>query len=311
MPNTALRIWREQIRAHPFPRDLDHIAQEFGGQLDLCGCGAAAVHHGLLLGGLTIPKAALHAMLRVNPWGIDGKTMNACLRALGLEVDYLDKPSGESTQQFLERMGQEMERGAFVLTTIYDYGGDDDQDHWITLGRWQCGQIRVVDSYVEKPWFPSWNVGIYSLTPRALEELGWGNCVQLVRPGTWQQNYEEWLPGRDRLLRLAGHSLEASATMAQRLHDAARVYLNDDRYTYDQLEFCLSEKASMAVRVEEPRRQAISIDAPPAKEPVGRDVVVRRLRRAKLHDPGPPELIFRMSALRGWQLLSSVARPKE
>jgi hydroxyacylglutathione hydrolase len=302
--NTAMHIWRAQIRPHPYPRDLDLVAQDFGRQLDGYGCGAAALHHGLLFGGLTIPKAALHAMFRVYPDGIDGERLNAYLQALGLEPDYREKPSGESTQQFLERLGQEMDRGAFVLACIA--GGR----HWITLGRWQDGRIRVVDSYVARQWFPSWtwDLGMYSLTPEEFDQRDWEDCVQLVRPGIWHKNYQEWLPGRDRLLRLAGHSLETSASMLQRLQFAAHEYLNHERYNYDQLEFCFSEKSSMAVRVEDPRSQAISIHSPPAKGPEGQVIVVRRLAHCEPEHAGPPELIFRLSALRGWQLLSPAAR---
>ncbi len=43
-----MRLSRNQIRSHPYPRDLARIAQEFGPQLP-DGCGAAVVHHGLLL----------------------------------------------------------------------------------------------------------------------------------------------------------------------------------------------------------------------------------------------------------------------
>ncbi len=289
---------RDLIRPHPYPRDLDRIAQEFGRQLDDRSCGAAAVHHGLLLGGLTIPKAALQAIFGNYRYGIDGESLQARLHDLGLEPEYLKRrPSVESTSQFLERLGQEMDRGAFVLACIY--GGK----HWITLGRWKDGRIRAVDSYVEQ-WFPSWkwDLGMYSLTPAAFDDCDWLNDVQLVRPGIWQKNYEEWLPGRDRLLRLAGHSLEASATMAQRLREAAEMYLDDDRYAYEQLEFCLSDKSSMAVKVRDPRSQAIAVSTPTANEQEGQVVVVRRLLQSDQGRPVPPELIFRMSALRGWQL---------
>ncbi len=130
---------------------------------------------------------------------------------------------------------------------------------------------------------------------------GLGYSVLLVRPGIWQKNYEEWLPGRDRLLRLEGHPLEASATMADRLHAAADV-LNDDRYGYKHLEFCVSEKSSMSVKMRDRRRQAIAVSTPTADEQEGQVVVVRRLAHSDRDQPGPPELVFRMSELRGWQL---------
>ena len=150
------------------------------------------------------------------------------LRDLGLVPVYLKKPSGTADAPILGGAGPRNGPGAFVLACIY--GGN----HWITLGRYQGGRIRAVDSHVDKS--PgNWDLGIYSLTPEAFDYWDWENCVQLIRPGSWQKNYEEWLPGRDRLLRLAG----PSAPMEQRLKDAAHVYLNDDRYSYERLELFL------------------------------------------------------------------------
>ena len=85
-----------------------------------------------------------------------------------------------------------MDRGAFALACIY--GGW----HWVTLGRWKGGRIRVVDSYVEKDWFRAgiYDVDMYSLTPEGFDYWDWENDVLLIRPGNWQKNYEEWLPAR-------------------------------------------------------------------------------------------------------------------
>ncbi len=187
-----------------------------------------------------------------------------------------------------------MDRGAFALACIY--GGK----HWITLGRWHGGRIRVVDSYVEKDWFRAgiYDVDMYSLTPEALDYWKWGDCVQLIRPGKWQKNYEEWLPGRDRLLRLAG----PSAPMAQRLQDAAHQYLNNERYSYGRLEIFLSGKSRMVVDVEDPEREAIFVSTPTAEEPEGQVVVVRRLAQSEPGRPGPPELVCRLPRLCAWQL---------
>ncbi len=285
-----MRLWRDQVRSHSCPRDLAHIAQEFGPQLP-DGCGAAVVHHGLLLGGLTIPKGALHAMFGIYPDGgadsIDGETLSDRLHDLGFEPEYLEKQAGESTRQFLARIGQEMDQGVFALACIY--GGE----HWITLGLWQDGRIRAVDS--------TWNPLMYSLTPAALDRCDWQDCVRLVRPGVWNKNYVEWLPGRERLLRLPRHSLEPSATAAQRLLAAAHA-LNDDRSAYQGLEFCLSDQSSMTVEVRDPRCQAIAVGTVTANEQTGQVFVVRRLAQSDTGQPGPPELVIRVSALHGWQL---------
>lgn len=90
----------DQIRQHPYPAALDHIAQEFGPQLDEVSCGPAAVHHGLLLGGLTIPKAALQAIFRTYPkpgpdaYGyLDPVRLKAGLEDLGLMPEWVELKS--------------------------------------------------------------------------------------------------------------------------------------------------------------------------------------------------------------------------
>jgi len=276
---------------------LDRIAREFSPQWDDASCSLAALRHGLLLGGLTVPEGTLGAIFgRKYPDGIDlsDKPSRDRLRDLGLDPVNLTMPSRQQTPQFLEQLGLEMDRGAFALACIY--GGW----HWITLGRWQGGRIRVVDSFVEKDWFRAgiYDVDMYSLTPKAFDYWEWENGVLLIRPGYWQKNYEEWLPARDRLLRLAG----PSAPMAQRLQEAGQHYLNDDRYSYRRLELFLSDKSRMVADVEDPGRDAISVSTTTADEPEGQVVVVRRLAQSEYGRLGPPELICRLPRLCGWQL---------
>jgi hypothetical protein len=289
-------LWHDQVQPHSFPRDLDYIAREFEPQWDDASCGLAAVRHGLLLGGLTVPEGTLGALFgRTYPDGIDlsERTSLARLRDLGFDPENL-KRKAQTTPQFLEQLGHELDRGAFALACIYDGG------HWVTLGRWQGGRVRVVDSHVEKTWFRAgiYDVDMYSLTPDAFDYWEWGDDVLLVRPGYWQKNYDEWLPARDRLLRLAG----PSAPMAQRLREAARRYLNDDRYSYGRLELFVSDRSRIVLEVEDAGRDAISVSTPPADEPEGQAVVVRRLAQSGQEHPGPPELICRLPRLCGWQL---------
>src|SRR3954465_4702035 len=51
--------------AHPFPTALARIRQSFARQPDCQTCGASAIRHGLLLGGLTLPTATLEAVLGI------------------------------------------------------------------------------------------------------------------------------------------------------------------------------------------------------------------------------------------------------
>jgi hypothetical protein len=289
---------RELIRAYSYPHDLDFIAREFRPQWDDASCGFASVRHGLLLGGLTVPEGTLAAIFgRRYPDGIDlgEKASLVRLQDMGFDPECLEMRKGQKTLQFLEELGHEMDRGAFALATIYDGG------HWVTLGRWQGGRIRVVDSYVEKDWFRAgiYDVDIYSLTPDAFDYWEWLDGVLLVRPGIWQKNYDEWLPARDRLLRLAG----PSAPMAQRLQEVQH-YLDDEQYSYGRLEIFLSDRSRIAVDVEEPERDAIviSISAASTDEPEDKVVVVKRIAQSKPGRPSPPELICRLPRLCAWQL---------
>ncbi len=220
---------RNQILRHSYPHDLDRLQQEFGPQFDDVSCGPSTEHHGLLLGGLTVPKTALQAYFRINPDTapdefdyLNEERLTAGLNGLGFSVEERYHKSGEDTEQFLKQLGQELDTGrvAFAMACIYwSKEAGWGESHWIMLGRWKDGRIRAADS----AWYPT----MYSLTPKAFDNCGWGNKkdgygVFLIRPRDWQKNYEEWLPGRDRLLRLEGHPLEASATMAQRLQSVAR-----------------------------------------------------------------------------------------
>ena len=127
---------QNQITQHSYPRNLDHIAEEFGPQLDDVSCGVAAVHHGLLLGGLAMPKGALQAFFRVYPnpgpkayHYLDEERLPAGLRDLGLDPgrDWVKRRKGESTHQFLERLGREMDQCAFVIACIL-YAAKIDTD---------------------------------------------------------------------------------------------------------------------------------------------------------------------------------------
>src|SRR5205823_13908936 len=53
------------LTALPFPTALDRVRRSFARQPDCQTCGASAIRHGLLLGGLTIPTAALEAVLSI------------------------------------------------------------------------------------------------------------------------------------------------------------------------------------------------------------------------------------------------------
>src|SRR5437764_8372636 len=77
-----------------FPSSLERVRRSFARQPDCQTCGASAIRHGLLLGGLTIPTAALESVLgiRANE-GTAPAILRACLVRLGLEVRPIRRPA--------------------------------------------------------------------------------------------------------------------------------------------------------------------------------------------------------------------------
>ena len=71
------------LTAQPFPTALDRVRRSFARQPDCQTCGAAAIRHGLLLGGLTIPTATLEAILGIRDHeGTSPLALRTCLRRL-------------------------------------------------------------------------------------------------------------------------------------------------------------------------------------------------------------------------------------
>src|SRR4051794_8964691 len=107
------------LTAHSFPVGLGRIQRSFARQPDCQTCGASAIRHGLLLGGLTIPTATLEALLDIRAHeGTPPRTLRACLRRLGLAPVEIRKPARKSTRSFLDELSSEFARGAFLLPCV-------------------------------------------------------------------------------------------------------------------------------------------------------------------------------------------------
>ena len=178
--------------AHPFPAALARIRQSFARQPDSQTCGAVAIRHGLLLGGLTLPTAALEAVLGIREnQGTPPANLLACLQRLGLDARHIRKPSRQSTADFFDSLRPEFDQGAFLVPCVHG------AEHWVCLGAWQDGRIGMVDSFFDR-WRPcSWRdlrpgLGFFSLSPDELDALDWEHFVTLVRPGERRLQYEAW-----------------------------------------------------------------------------------------------------------------------
>jgi hypothetical protein len=309
------------LTAHAFPSALSRIQLAFARQPDRQTCGASAIRHGLLLGGLTIPVTALEAVLAVRAnQGTPPVNLLGCLHQLGLEARIIHKRRRQSTHAFFRGLRAEFLRGAFVLPCIHG------AEHWVCLGAWNDGRVAVVDSFFER-WVPSPitgthspELGFFSLSPEELDLLDWEHFVTLVRPGKWQAQYRAWLPARAELLRAAvrpaivgrgcrGQGIwkeressskkRASLSLVQALRQGAHQYLDDADYSYEKLHLQLQGGQSVSMTSGDPGADAVGV------ETLGRGreevVVVRRLGGV-LSGKTPPELLVRSVRLRAGYL---------
>jgi hypothetical protein len=281
------------LTAHPFPAALARVRGAFARQADRQTCGAAAIRHGLLLGGLTLPAAALEAVLGIRDHeGTPPAALRACLRRLGLAARAVRKPARQTTAAFFEGLRGEFERGAFLIPCVH--GGE----HWVCLGGWRAGRVGLVDSFFDR-WRPARRrpepgLGFFSLRPEELDALDWRHHVTLVRPGAWRAQFEAWLPARPALLRMPACG-SRPPSVAQALGQAAHQYLNDADYSYGEMALCLAGGVRLRLRADDPGQDAVGVEA--LGRPGAETIVVRRLGGA-LAAPAPPEWVVRGPAVR-------------
>jgi hypothetical protein len=288
--------------AHPFPTALARIRRSFARQPDRQTCGAAAIRHGLLLGGLTIPTATLEAVLDIRAHeGTPPENLLACLRSLGLDARTIRKPRRQSTQGFLDGLRADFDQGAFLIPCIYG------AEHWVCLGAWLEGRIGLVDSFFDR-WRPApWRdlcpgLGFFSLSPAEFDGLDWEHHVALVRPGVWRSQYEAWLLARAALLRMNSQPGNSSSpvTVVQALRVGVHQYLDDADQAYRQCELHLGDGLTARATVQDPGSDAMSLET--LGQGPEQVVVLRRLGGVLTGRAAPPELVVRAGAVRVGQL---------
>ena len=288
----------ELLIAHPFPTALARIRQSFARQPDCQTCGAAAIRHGLLLGGLTIPTATLEAILDIREHeGTPPENLRACLRRLGLDARFIRKPRRQSTEAFLDGLRADFDQGAFLIPCIYG------AEHWVCLGAWQDGRIGMVDSFFDRwrpaPWrdlCPGLQASSISLKANSMPSTG-SITLTLVRPGVWRSQYEAWRLARSGLLRMNTNpgSNSRPVTMVQALRLGVHQYLDDADQDYRQLELHLLDGAAVRVHANDPGRDAMGVEA--LGQGAEEVVVLRRLGGMLSGRASPPELVVRAGEL--------------
>lgn len=292
------------LTVHTFPSGFDRIRRSFARQVDLQTCGAAAIRHGLLLGGLTIPAATLEAVLEIrNNEGTTPVALRTCLRRLGFEPRLLRKKRRESTREFLDGLRSEFARGAFLIPCVRD------AEHWVCVGSWQDGRIGMVDSFFErrkpgtdpgKQLVPG--LGFFSLSVEEFDSLDWPHFITLVRPGLWERQYRLWQGARLALLRLPlpRRADGRQITVVQAIQVGAHQFLDDAEYNYRRLHLCMRDGAALTVRAEDKAGEPVGLET----VGTGTDelMIVRRLSGVLSGHPAVPEVVLRAAGLRAGQL---------
>jgi hypothetical protein len=283
------------LTEHAYPAALDRVRRSFARQPDLQTCGASAIRHGLLLGGLTIPTATLETLLGIRTYeGTTPEMLRSCLAGLGLDAEEVVKPSRMSTTRFLDSLRGAFGEGGFLIPCVRKAA------HWVCVGAWEQGRVGVVDSYFS-PSRPKRTakpgLGFHSLTVEELDALDWAHHITLVRPGVWAERYDEWLPARATLLRLKLPHREphGRVSLVGAIRHAAHQFLDAHEYGYGRLRLRLRTGSGLTVYGGE----AVGVETVgPARNEV---LVVRRLGMLS-GQRAAPEVVVRASALCGGQL---------
>jgi hypothetical protein len=167
------------------------VRAHFGRQEKEYSCAAAAVRHGLLLGGVHYPEQVLANWMDVTPWGTDHLRIKRFLHAQNtFRATPWVRRSSEPSAAFFARLGKALVEGAFALACI----GEGGNDHWVCLGAWREARLWWLNSHLDYgPLFSGH-------TAEAFDALEWGDEVILVEPRRWAERFQEWAPLRGALL---------------------------------------------------------------------------------------------------------------
>jgi hypothetical protein len=282
------------LRPRTYPEAFRLVYDSFASQPNPLTCGAAALRHGLLLGGLLAPVTLLESLLEIrNNWETHYTTLLDALCRLGFQTEPEPRvrPEGQSTADFLAALGSELEQGtvAFLLPCLNYAGG-----HWVCLGAWDGMRAWLVDSYTnDPPHFHFLGYTAQEFYEDALDDDDGNLYVNVVRPGSiWADHYRAWLPARRALMRMPVQDNPASMEAVVRI--AAHQYLDDAEYSYRELGLYLPDGVEVTVKVKDPGKDAVLV----AEERVGEDrvLVVRRASGMLTRQP-PPELVLRAGQL--------------
>jgi hypothetical protein len=284
----------QMVVTHPYPATLGRVMRSFARQPDCQTCGASAIRHGLLLGGLSLPTSTLEAVLAIREnQGTSPEALRGCLAMLGLEAKELRKPKRKTTAAFLAGLADEFAQGAFLVPCILT------AEHWVVVGAYKDGAAGVVDSFFDgkrkREWDLSPGLGFFRLTAEEMDGLDWAHHVTLVRPGVWAKQYKAWLPARTALLRLDGVPRRRQSSLTELLRRGVHQYMDDAEYGYRRLKLKLPG-AEVQMRTADPGAEPVAVES------LGEVLVMRRLGTVLDERPSAPEVVLRTAALQASQM---------
>jgi len=283
------------VHEHRSAADAVALKSLFAKQVEVYTCGAAAVRHGLLLGGLEYSEDQVINLVDMPPDGVEQGPIMAFLRHDGwFEVEERRKPRGQSTRDFFEKLGSDLAAGAFLLAHI----GDGGTLHWVCVGAWKHERIWIPNSYAH--W--CWTFGFESFTCDEFDAEEWGNFVMIVRPSErWASHYRAWLPERDFLLDMPQGAPPAGDL--ETLIGRALLVLNSRLHTYQYIHFHLRGGGTVSVKNSDPYEVTYGAQLEDEHDlMVVRPLTHPRKNKDGKVKEGPPVAVFRRSELASWSL---------
>lgn len=272
----------------PTPCNVIEIARKFHHQLTGYNCGPAAVHLGVLLGGVDVPEQTWASLFGTTASdGTDVPEIIDGLNLLGFQCENVAKPSRLTTEAFFNQTLQSaLAGGAFAIACI------DDQEHWVAVGDWKDGIIHEMDPYRSVGCLinpEAFDPKFKRLSPEQFEGQDWDEELILCQPGRFADQFRKWLPLRMDLLRSLDKKRRKGVLGLDDIAQAVNMVNSED---YDTLTFFLKKGSAIKIEVSDASEHALAVRDTGDKDLLVLDNIGSRV----------PEYVVRLSAISGYDL---------
>lgn len=225
--------YKDILEKRNYPEDVIFVKHQIAAQKTDYSCGPAACRNGLLLNGLNPVERAFRALMGTTKDGTGEDEMVEALRKLGFETEQINLKKNKNTadrnkkiENFLKIF--ENQDVCFIIICIKNLA------HWVCIGDIKDGLIRIIDSHNDKNLL---ELGIYGCSIDGLvNQIMWDKEAIVVKPGVWLEQYQEWLPAREKLLRRPSSDFSID-NFETTIKDSVEKFLNNDDYAYANADF--------------------------------------------------------------------------